>query len=158
MKLLALSLALASALAAQQPFQVKVSGHGQPMILIPGLSSSGETWDTTVARYQDRFECHVLTVAGFAGVPRIPAPMLDQVRDGLAAYIREHKLNKPVIVGHSLGGFIALTLGAKYPDLTGRLVIVDSYPFLAGITNPNATAKTAHDMAAQMHQYIDPQT
>ena len=60
-------------LAAQQPFQVKVSGHGQPMILIPGLSSSGETWDTTVDHYKDRFECHVLTVAGFAGVPRVPA-------------------------------------------------------------------------------------
>jgi pimeloyl-ACP methyl ester carboxylesterase len=158
MKLLALSLALASAVAAQQPFQVKVSGHGQPMILIPGLSSSGETWDTTVDRYKDRFECHVLTVAGFAGVPRIPAPMLDKVRDGLADYIREHKLNKPVVVGHSLGGFIALALGAKYPDLPGRLVIVDSYPFLAGITDPKATTKTAHEMAANMHKYMDPQT
>ena len=158
MKLLALSLALVSAVAAQQPFQVKVSGHGQPMILIPGLSSSGETWDTTVAHYQDRFECHVLTVAGFAGVPRVPAPMLDTVRDGLAAYIRDHKLDKPVIVGHSLGGFLALALAAKYPDLPGRLVIVDSYPFLAGVMDPAATAATARQMAAQMHQYMDPQT
>ncbi len=158
MKLLALSLALASAVAAQQPFQVKVSGHGQPMILIPGLSSSGETWDTTVAHYQDRFECHVLTVAGFAGVPRVPAPMLDKVRDGLAAYIRDHKLAKPIIVGHSLGGFLALALAAKYPDLPGRLVIVDSYPFLAGVMDPKATAETGRQMAAQMHQYMDPQT
>src|ERR1017187_7047193 len=53
MKLLMLSLALATASMAQEPFQVKVTGHGQPMILIPGLSSSGEVWDTTVARYKD---------------------------------------------------------------------------------------------------------
>jgi pimeloyl-ACP methyl ester carboxylesterase len=158
MKLLALSLALASAVAAQQPFQVKVSGHGQPMILIPGLSSSGETWDTTVAHFKDRFECHVLTVAGFAGVPRVPAPMLDTVRDGLAAYIREHHLSKPVIVGHSLGGFLALALAARYPDLPGRLVIVDSYPFLAGVMDPAATAASAREMAANMHKYMDPQT
>ena len=128
------------------------------MILIPGLSSSGETWDTTVAHYQDRFECHVLTVAGFAGVPRVPAPILDTVRDGVAAYIRAHKLARPVIVGHSLGGFLALALAARYPDLPGRLVIVDSYPFLAGVMDPKATAGTAHQMAAQMHQYMDPQT
>jgi N-formylmaleamate deformylase len=158
MKLLALSLALASAVAAQQPFQVKVSGHGQPMILIPGLSSSGEAWDTTVARYKDRFECHVLTVAGFAGVPRVPAPMLDRVRDGLAAYIRERHLAKPVIVGHSPGGFLALALAARYPDLPGRLVIVDSYPFLAGVTDSQANAETGRQMAAQMHQYMDAQT
>lgn len=158
MKLLTVALALVTGLAAQQPFQVKVTGHGQPMILIPGLSSSGETWDTTVDHYKDRFECHVLTVAGFAGVPRVPAPMLDRVRDGLAVYIREHRLAKPVIVGHSLGGFLALALASKYPDLPGKLVIVDSYPFLAAIMDPTATPEKARQMGAQMHQYMDPQT
>jgi pimeloyl-ACP methyl ester carboxylesterase len=152
MKLL-LTFALASAALAQAPFQVKVSGHGRPMILIPGLSSSGETWDTTVAHYQDRFECHVLTVAGFAGVPRIPAPMLETVRDGLAGYIRKQNLDHPVVVGHSLGGFLALDLAAHYPDLPGRLVIVDSYPFLAAVMDPSATPAKAAENAAQMRKY-----
>jgi len=134
---------------AQEPFQVKVTGHGRPMILIPGLSSSGEVWDTTVARYKDRFECHVLTVAGFAGVPRVPAPMLDRVRDGLADYIRKQKLDHPVVIGHSLGGFLALSLAAKYPDLPGRLVIVDSYPFFAALANPQATPDSARASAAR---------
>ncbi|MBZ5619727.1 MAG: alpha/beta hydrolase [Acidobacteriia bacterium] len=153
MKLLLLSVALASGLLAQAPFQVKVTGHGQPLILIPGLSSSGETWDTTVARYQDRFECHVLTVAGFAGVPRVPAPMLDRVRDGLADYIRKNHLAKPVIIGHSLGGYEALALAAKYPDLPGKLVIVDAYPFFAGIASPDATPAQVNEMVAGMRQY-----
>jgi pimeloyl-ACP methyl ester carboxylesterase len=148
MNTLLLSLALATGLLAPDPFQVTVTGHGQPMILIPGLSSSGETWDTTVAHYQARFECHVLTVAGFAGVPRVPAPMLERVRDGLAAYIREKKLNHPVVVGHSLGGFVALDLAIHYPDLPGKLVIVDAYPFFAGIYNPAMTAE-------QMKQMVD---
>jgi pimeloyl-ACP methyl ester carboxylesterase len=157
MKLLLLSLTLTSALLAQAPFQVKVSGHGKPMILIPGLSSSGETWDTTVARYQDRFECHVLTVAGFAGVPRVPGPVLERVREGLADYIRKNKLDKPVIVGHSLGGFVALDLAAKYPDLPGKLVIVDAYPFFAGIADPDETPQKAKEMVAGMRQYYDSQ-
>ncbi len=127
-------------LPAQDAFQVKVSGHGpqgQSMILIPGLSSAGETYDSTVARYKDRYECHVLTLAGFVGVPPLPAAaqstMLDTVRDSVAAYIRDKKLNKPVIVGHSLGGFLALSIASKYPDLVGPLVILDSYPFLPAI-------------------------
>ena len=128
------------------------------MILIPGLSSSGETWDTTVAHYKDRFECHVLTVAGFAGVPRIPAPMLDKVRDGLAAYIRQKKLDHPVVVGHSLGGFVALALASRYPDLPGKLVIVDAYPFFAGIADPEVTPAKAAENVAQLRRYMDAQT
>jgi len=158
MKLLLLSLTLTCGLLAQGAFQVKVSGHGQPMILIPGLSSSGETWDTTVAHYKDHFECHVLTVAGFAGVPRVPAPMLDRVRDGLADYIRKNKLEKPVIAGHSLGGFVALALAAKYPDLPGKLVIVDSYPFFGGLSGPEITPAKARENVAQMRQYMGAQT
>ncbi len=154
MKQIALFAALlAGALSAQTPFHVKVTGQGQPMILIPGLASGGGAWDTTVARYQDRYQCHVLTLAGFVGVPRIPAPMLDTVRDGIADYIRANKLEKPVIVGHSLGGFLALAVAAKYPDLPGKLVIVDSYPFLAGVMNPGASTAEVKQSVAQAAQY-----
>jgi N-formylmaleamate deformylase len=128
------------------------------MILIPGLSSSGETWDSTVAHYKDRYECHVLTLAGFVGVPRIPAPMLETVRDAVATYIREKKLNKPVIIGHSLGGFLALEIGSKYPDLVGPLVIVDAYPFMAGIYDPAATQAQARANADEMRKYMGSQS
>jgi len=158
MKQLLVALIFAAALPAQDAFRVKVTGHGQPMILIPGLSSSGETWDTTVAHFGDRFECHVLTLAGFAGVPRIPAPMLDRVRDAVVGYIIEKKLVKPVIVGHSLGGFLALAIGAKYPDLPAKLVIVDAYPFLSALYDPNMTAEQAKANAASTRRYIGDQS
>jgi pimeloyl-ACP methyl ester carboxylesterase len=155
--LLTLALLLPAAITAQSSFQVKITGHGQPMILIPGLASSGETWDSTVARYEDRYECHVLTLAGFAGVPRIPAPMLDKVRDDIAAYIRDKKLVKPVIVGHSLGGFLTLSLASKYPGLPGKLVIVDAYPSLAAIYQPDITSAQAKAQSAMTRQYMTSQ-
>jgi pimeloyl-ACP methyl ester carboxylesterase len=58
------------------------------------------------------------------------------VRDALADYIRKNNLDKPVVVGYSLGGYLVL-LAVKYPDLPGKLVIVDSYPYLAGTMNPD---------------------
>jgi pimeloyl-ACP methyl ester carboxylesterase len=130
-----------------QPFGVRVTGHGPPMILIPGLASSGDVWNTTVAHEQDRFTCHVIELPGFAGRPRIPAPMLATVRDALAGYIRDHHLDHPVIVGHSLGGFLALDLARSYPDLPGKLVIVDSLPFLPAASNPAATVESTRGFA-----------
>jgi pimeloyl-ACP methyl ester carboxylesterase len=156
-KLLALTLMLPAAITAQTAFQVKITGHGPAMILIPGLASSGETWDSTIARYHDRYECHVLTLAGFAGVPRVPGPMLDKVRDELAAYIRDKQLVKPVIVGHSLGGFLALDLASKYPDLPGKLIIVDALPSLMATYQPDITPAQAKIQAAAARQYMSSQ-
>ncbi len=148
-------LLLASTAFAGEPapsFHVDITGKGKPMILIPGFASSGHTWDSTVAHYKDKYQCHVLTLAGFAGEPRIEAPFLETVRKDLAAYIRKNKMDKPVIVGHSLGGFMALWLAEKEPDLVGPLVIVDSLPFLAGVMQPDATAESVKPMAENMRK------
>lgn len=140
-------------------FKVEVTGRGEPMILIPGLSSSGEVWESTVARYRANYECHVLTLAGFAGQAPVKAPSLEKVRNDLVGYIREKKLKKPTIVGHSLGGFMALWLASVEPDLAGRLVIIDSLPFLGAINNPSATPETTKPQAEAMRKSMTtPQT
>lgn len=121
---------------AHPAFQVAVSGnpHGAPVILIPGLASSGAVWDGTVARYCGARQCHVLTLAGFAGVPPVAGPLLSAAENQLSAYIAAHKLERPVVIGHSLGGFLALKLAADHPDQVGRLVVVDAVPALAAAT------------------------
>jgi pimeloyl-ACP methyl ester carboxylesterase len=142
----------------QSSFSVKVSGHGAPMILIPGMASSGDTWKSTVAHFQNRYTCHVLTLAGFAGEPPIHGPLLATVREELAAYIQQQHLQKPVIVGHSLGGSVAMDLAAHYPNVAGPIVIVDSLPFFAGVWFQAKTLEDAKPMIAGMKGYMEAQT
>jgi pimeloyl-ACP methyl ester carboxylesterase len=139
-------------------FAVKVTGTGRPMILIPGLSCGGDVWDGTVAHFKDRYECHVLTLAGFAGQPTINGPLLEQVREGLEKYIREKKLDHPVIIGHSLGGFMAFWVGATIPQKVGPIIAVDGVPFLPGLFNSNATPASAKNYAEQSRAMYDTQT
>lgn len=136
----------------QYPFKVEVSGHGRPMILIPGLYSSGQVWDGTVARYKANYECHVLTLAGLAGEPPIAAPFLEKVRLGIADYIRAKKLRKPVVVGHSMGGFLALWLASREPELVGPLVIVDILPYPPAAQQPTATPETMKPQAEALRK------
>ena len=120
------------------------------MILIPGLLSSGDVWSTTVDHYQDRYECHVLTLAGFAGQPAIGAPFLETVRQGVIRYIADKHLARPVMVGHSLGGFLALWVAATAPDAVGPIVAVDGVPYLSALMNPAATPESVRAQAGQI--------
>jgi len=151
------ALAAFKSFAADAPaaFKVEVSGHGRPMILIPGLSCSGEVWNDTVAHYKDRFECHVFTLAGFAGVPAKDGPVVEPAREAIASYVRGHHLERPVVIGHSLGGFIAMDLAASHPELVGTLVIVDSYPFLTGVQKPGCTPEQAKSYAEGMRSMLN---
>ena len=141
-----------TASAAPSAFEVKVSGTGAPVILIPGLASSGEVWDGTVAHYcgSGKHQCHVLTLAGFAGVPAIEGPLLPAVEQQLSDYIVAKKIKNPVVIGHSLGGFIGLKLAADHPDQVGRLIIVDSLPALGATQMPSATSAQLKEMGDGM--------
>ncbi len=151
MKRLALIILIAVATAAQadEPiaFTVRIAGTSRPMILIPGLASPGEVWNSTVEHFQNRYACHVLTLAGFAGQPAIQLPLIETARRQLVAYIRDNKLDRPIIVGHSLGGFLALDLAATEPDLVGPVISVDGVPFLPALFNPGATEEVARKQA-----------
>jgi pimeloyl-ACP methyl ester carboxylesterase len=100
----------------------------------------------------------VLTLAGFAGEPPIQGPLLATVREDLAAYVQQQHLQKPVIVGHSLGGSVALDLAEHYPNLSGPMVIVDSLPFFAGVWFQVKTLDEAKPMIAGMKGYMEAQT
>jgi pimeloyl-ACP methyl ester carboxylesterase len=140
---------MASSKAATAPaFKADVVGSGEPVILIPGLASSGEVWNGTVQHLCGPRQCHVLTLAGFAGQPAIEGPLLPQVEQQLSAYIAQHKLGKPAIIGHSLGGFVALQFAAAHPDQAGKLVIVDALPALAATQAPGVTAEQLQQIAA----------
>ena len=134
-------------------FTVAVTGNGsRPMILIPGLLSSGEVWDGVVEHFATRYRLHVLTLAGFAGVPGVAGPLLPRVRDEVIGYIRENELPRPVLVGHSLGGFLAMWIASTAPDLVGPVIAVDGVPFQPALTNASASVASMEPLARQMRQ------
>lgn len=140
--------------AKNQPgLEVKVKGSGQPMIMIPGLTCDGAVWDSTIEALGNQYEYHVMTLPGFAG--RAPLENLDagfftQVRRMVFDYIDEKNLENPIIVGHSLGGFLALQMAIERPDFAEKLVIVDALPFMTAVQMPGMTAEDAQGFAKAM--------
>lgn len=150
-----LAIAITTACMAEPTrFKVEIEGKGSPMILIPGLNSPGSVWDDMVKHYSPSYETHTLTLAGFAGMPLQGEASLSAVKDELVTYINENKLKDVVIVGHSLGGFLALWTASETPNAIEALVIVDSLPFLPLVFNPAATEEGMKPIALQQTQGI----
>jgi pimeloyl-ACP methyl ester carboxylesterase len=130
------------AVNGSRPFLVRVEGNGRPMILIPGLMCDGTVWSQTVDRFKARCQCHVLSLAGFAGVPPVEGPFIPTMRDAIIQYIRSNRLEKPMLVGHSLGGHLALAIAIAAPQEVGPIVVVDGAPALGPLMSPGTSADT----------------
>jgi pimeloyl-ACP methyl ester carboxylesterase len=147
---------LVSGAETRRAFSVKVVGSGhRPMILIPGLLSAGEVWESVVAHFAPSYRIHVLTVAGFADVPALAElddglSVINRVRDDLIAYIHEAGLEKPVLVGHSLGAMLAMWAATAEPAAIGPIVAVDGVPFASALMNPRAVATDIVGQAEQL--------
>ncbi|HMO33109.1 MAG TPA: alpha/beta hydrolase [Lacibacter sp.] len=127
---------------AQQAFQVTVTGKGAPVLLFPGFACTGEVFDETVRALSDRYECHVFTFAGFGGVPPVEKPWLPKIKEQVVAYVKEKKLNKPLIIGHSMGGTLGLWLAATEQNLFRKIIAVDALPCNGAVMVPNYDAAT----------------
>ena len=138
------------------PTDKAMVGHSDDVILIPGLASSGAVWDETVKQLAPSHRVHVLQVRGFAGEPagaNASGPILAPLVEEVAAYAAN--LKHPAIIGHSLGGLVALEVAAKAPEAVSRIMVVDAAPFyglLAG--GPNATSAGIKAMTAPMREQM----
>jgi len=134
-------------------FEVTVEGSGPPVLLIPGLATTGEVWQGTVERLRDRYQLHVLTLAGFGGPEPVGAPFLPRVAAALAEYVDERRLERPVLVGHSLGGFVSLLAASEAPEQFAGVVSVDGVPFLPALADPGARAADLAERAAAIRAF-----
>lgn len=142
-------------------FHVRVDSPAEPVgdvILIPGLSSSPEVWDTLTEALKGRYRVHRIHVQGFAGAPpedNATGPVSAPVAEDLARYIAEQGLEKPAVIGHSMGGTIGMMLAARHPDSVGRLMVVDMIPFMGAMfaqPGANPTPESVTPMADMIHQ------
>ena len=139
------------------PFEAETAGEGRSVYLVPGLSSPGWVWSDLAARLREAgYRTHVLTLAGFAGAPPLDldAPYLPRIRDALAGELARDHAQKPVVIGHSLGGFLAFWLAAtESPELAGAIA-VDGVPFYSGLAGGEVTAESQRQGAEQVASFM----
>ena len=144
----------AAAPAAEQRLSritIRSVGEGAPVVLIPGLGSSPAVYGDLVGKIEKGHRLIFVQVNGFAGSAAGPTDnLLPGAVDELAGWLATNKIEKPAVVGHSMGGLMAMMLASKHPAAAGKLMIVDALPFYGMLFGPSATPDAIRPVVEQM--------
>lgn len=102
-------------------------GHGPDVLLIHGWASSGQMWSRLTQNLQHSARFWAVDLYGFGQSPRPTgdeAIHIEHHADRLYRFIQQHGIRPKIIVGHSMGGMLALKLAADHPELMERLVLM----------------------------------
>ena len=151
----------AAAIAGPTRFSVVVegpaAGKAPDVILIPGLASSRDVYSGEAKLLVPKYRLHLIQIAGFAGQaagPNASGPILGPVVEELHKYIVDNHLEHSPVIGHSLGGLLALMLADAHPGDASKLLIVDTLPFYGLVFSPGATVETLHGQAQALHDAL----
>jgi pimeloyl-ACP methyl ester carboxylesterase len=159
---------LAPAFSAGAKYEVgslqveQVSTSGPAIILIPGLASGPWVWEKSVAALRNRYSLYLLTLPGFDGRARRPDVTLESLQRDLLTLIESKRILEPVLVGHSLGGTLALAFAAKHSKSIAGVIAVDGLPVFPGTERmtgdrsslaANARSQIAGQTRAQFAEY-----
>ncbi len=106
------------------PLHLTITGQGRPLLLIAGMLSDGTSWDPAIPLLEQN---HRVIRPDNRGTGRSPDSWdgitITDMADDCAAVLRRLGITGAVVLGHSMGGFIALDLAARHPELCSRLVL-----------------------------------
>lgn len=117
-----------------------VAGEGEPLVLVHGLGGAASNWVALAPLLLPGRRLLVPELPGHGGSEPLPGALsLNPYADGLGLLVEREGLGPAPMVGHSLGGAVALRLAIRRPELVSALVLAGA----AGISSGTARARYA---------------
>jgi pimeloyl-ACP methyl ester carboxylesterase len=102
-------------------------GKGKPLVLLHGFPFHQAIWDDFAVNLSQDFRVITVDLPGFGKSPGLQSPFtIAQVADALLDFLASKNLKNITLVGHSLGGYVALAMVEKNPDLFSSLILFHS--------------------------------
>lgn len=136
---------------------VEVRGRGPDVILIPGLASTPAVFARLADRLDDDHTVHLVAVRGFGALApggNAEGALIGPISQEVLRYARSRGLRAPAVIGHSMGGLVALRMGADGRGAVGRIMVVDAAPFFPALVAGGATLKDVEPIASLAYQAV----
>ncbi len=142
------------------------SGQGKPLIILHGLLGSSDNWFTLAKVFAEHYSVYLVDQRNHGQSPQSDDFNYKLLTEDLYGFINEHHLDKPHIIGHSMGGKTAMNFAVKYPNQLDSLIVVDIVPkqypvhhdhILDGLHSINLQTLTSRNEADQVLSSLIPE-
>ncbi len=107
----------------------RIEGEGTPIIILHGFLGMSDNWKSIAAQFaSEGFQIHALDLRNHGKSFHSDEFNYEIMAEDVKNYIQVHQLTKSVVLGHSMGGKVAMLLATTYPDLVSKLIIADIGP------------------------------
>ena len=140
-------------------------GQGKPLIILHGVFGSSDNWITPAKLLADTFKMYLVDQRNHGQSPHDSDFNYKILSEDLKSFILENEIKEPHIIGHSMGGKVAMEFASENPELLDKLIIVDIAPkyypphhqkILEGLNAINLnTLKGRQDADHTLSQYVD---
>lgn len=103
-------------------------GKGKPIIILHGIFGMSDNWVSIAKRLTDDYEVFLLDLRNHGQSPHSFEFNYDVMNNDLSEFINEHGLTSPIIIGHSMGGKVAMNYALQNSEQVDKLIIVDISP------------------------------
>lgn len=104
-------------------------GEGEPLMILHGLLGLSDNWMTLAKRFAEHFQVLLPDLRNHGRSPHSPVFNYQSMVDDLVDLIKSYNIKSLYVLGHSMGGRVAMMLAVQYPELVQKCVVVDMSPF-----------------------------
>ena len=123
-------------------------GKGTPLVLLHGFPLDHHLWDDIAPLLEDRFDLILPDLRGFGESTTVDAPYsMDDYASDIAGLLDQLGIQKAVIAGHSMGGYVALAFARLYPERVSGLALISSQVLADPPDRKEGRYKSAADVA-----------
>jgi len=101
---------------------------GQDLIVIHGLFGMSDNWNSLGKQFSKYCRVHLIDLRNHGRSPHSTDFNYDEMCEDVLEYMKDHKIQKPILLGHSLGGKVAMKFAFTYPDKIDKLIVADIVP------------------------------
>lgn len=103
-------------------------GEGFPFVIVHGLYGSSDNWLSVGKKLSARFRVYMADQRNHGQSPNSEEHSYEAMKNDLAIFFDRHKIEKAIVLGHSMGGKTAMWFAAEYPERVEKLIVVDIAP------------------------------
>lgn len=107
----------------------RIEGEGKPLVILHGYLGMSDNWKTLGTKYaEEGFQVHMIDLRNHGRSFHSDIFNYDVMTDDVVAYCAYHNISNINIIGHSMGGKVAMKLAVKHPQLVSKLIVADISP------------------------------